>query len=617
MNFIHKTGALLTLAACVAIAVGGAADAQESAMRASIVSLADDAYPNARAIISIENSGAADSPTLDVSSFAVTVDGAAVRVVSADLAGSEAAPLDLLFVIDTSGSMEGAPLASAKAAAKALIAELGAHDRIALLHFGDNVTLAQDFTADRGLINAAVDGLVAQGNTALYQATAAGSVKIAASGASRRAVVLLSDGADFGGRSAATREEAVAAAESAGVPFFTIAQGIDLDRPYLQQVAEVTRGRYLEAPRPEDLSALYVGVGRLLRSQYVVTFDASSASASAGSQVAITVTDGDQRASAESAYRPGADFLPTITIEGLAAGDVLDAPRDITVAVSSGTPRIRWYVDDVNVLEASAAPYVFRFDPAQFAAGAHTLKVVVGDGPSPIEQSVSFRSTPPAVSSGGGLSILPVAAVMGVLLLMGVAFFAVRRRASRGDAPIPAEQRTTSWAAQIAQKRAAAGQTEENTAIEAPPEDIGRALGVLISRSGSDLGSEYTVGGKPVSIGASARCGVRITDPDLASEEARIWVRGDHLMLHMFTRLSTVEAGGNAGSWQILDPGDIFPIGQHAFEFRLLPTGRPVQDAPAPTADASGVPNILRDSGPERRPQPQTGRLSDLMPRAD
>ncbi len=613
MNVIHKTGALLTLAACAVIAAAAAVDAQDSPMRASIMSLADDVYPNARAIISIEDSGAEDKPSLGAASFTVTIDGAPVNVVSAELAGSEDAPLYLLFVIDTSGSMEGAPLASAKAAAKALIAELGVHDHIALLHFGDDVTLAQDFTADRGLINAALDGLVAQGNTALYQATAAGSVKIGTSGANRRAVVLLSDGADFGGRSIATREEAVAAAGSAGVPFFAIAQGVDLDRPYLQRIAEVTNGRYLEAPRPEDLNALYVSIGRLLRSQYVVTFNASSASASAASQVAITVTDGDQSAAAESVYRPGADFLPAISIEGLAAGDELNAPRDITVVVSSGAPKIRWYVDDVNVLEASAAPYVFRFDPGQFAAGAHTLKVAVGDGPSSIEQSVAFRSTPPAVSSGGGAPILPVAGVMGVLVLAGIAFLAVRRRAPRGDAPIPAEQRTTSWAAQIAQKRDAAGVTAEKTTAEAAPDDIDQALGVLISRSGSDLGSEYTVGGQPVSIGASARCAVRITDSDLASEEARIWVRGEHLMLHMFTRLSTVEAGGNAGSWQILEPGDTFPIGQHNFEFRLLPAGKPAHDAPA----SATAPNVLRDPEPEPRPLPQPGRFSDLMPRAD
>lgn len=242
MNFVHKTAAaIVALGACFSLF---SAHAQEAQLRVSIPSISDGAYPEARAIVSVENAGDSTAP-LTQDEFSVTIDDQPASVISAQLAGSEDAPLELLFVIDTSGSMEGAPLAGAKAAAKALIGELSPQDRIAIINFGDEVNLAQDFTADRALINGAIDGLVARGNTALYQATAASAVKISTSPASRRAVVLLSDGADFGGRSIATRDEAIAAAANAGVMYFTIAQGNDLDLPYLQQVADVTKGRML------------------------------------------------------------------------------------------------------------------------------------------------------------------------------------------------------------------------------------------------------------------------------------------------------------------------------------------------------------------------------------
>jgi hypothetical protein len=511
--------------------------------------------------------------------------------------------------------MSGAPLTNAKAAAKALMAELAPEDRIALLHFGDAVRFAQPFTADRALIDAALDGLVAQGNTALYQATSAGAVAIADSRASRRAVVLLSDGADFGGSSIATREEAVAAAAGIGVPFFAIAQGTDLDRPYLQQIADVTNGRYLEAPRPEDLNALYVSIGRLLRSQYIVTFDASSASASVGSMVAITVTAGASVSVAESRFKPDPDFQPSFSILGLAAGDTIDKPREVTISISGGALRTRWYVDDVNVLEANAAPYGFTIDPGQFTAGAHTLRVTIGDGPSPIETIVAFSSVPPAAPAGGGTPIVPVAAAAGVLLVAGVAFVVVRRRAPLRGGAIPVEQRITSWATQIARNKGAVGDLGEPTETGTAPEDVGQALGRLISRVGSDLDTEYTVGGKPVSIGAGSRCGVHIKDPGLASEEARIWVRGDHLMLHMFTRLSSVESGGNAGGWRILEAGDSFRIGHHTFEFQLLSAKEPLEDTRQLPIERASVPNVLRDLEPQPRPQP--GLFSDMMPRAD
>ncbi|HEY7465246.1 MAG TPA: VWA domain-containing protein, partial [Dehalococcoidia bacterium] len=392
MNFVHRS-AVFAVVALALVCSASTARAQEAQLRVTITAISDDSYPNARAIVGIENTGEA-APVLTAENFTIDIDGHAAPVSTAQLAASEDAPLDLLITFDTSGSMEGAPLASAKAAAKALIAELDAADRIALIHFGDEVRLAQDFTSDRVLINGAIDALVAQGNTALYQATAASAVKISGSPASRRAVVLLSDGADAGGASIATREEAIAGAAGAGVPYFTIAAGTELDLPYLQQVADVTRGRMLQAPRPEDLNALYVSIGRLLRSQYVVTFDASAASATDGVQVVITVKSGDAVSSAEARYTPGSGFLPTITISGVSANETLELPRDITAAISVGAPRLRWYVDDVNVLEQTAPPYIFTYDPARFSEGDHNVRAVIGDGAAAVESSVALKSIP-------------------------------------------------------------------------------------------------------------------------------------------------------------------------------------------------------------------------------
>ena len=594
MNIVQRSLLCLFALACVAIASAHASvRAQDSGIETTIISIDDDEYPQARAIISVENAAADAGATLTKEQFSATVDRQPANIVSADLITSESAPLDLLLVIDTSGSMAGAPIDGAKAAAKALVGELGAQDRIALLHFGDAVALSQDFTADRALINAAIDRLVAEGNTALYQATAAASVKIGTSQASRRVVVLLSDGADFGGASTATREDALAAAASVDVPFFTIAQGNDLDLPYLQQLADGTTGRLLQAPQPSDLEALYVSLGRLLRSQYVVTFDASGASIDDGSDVAITVTVDGVSATDQARYQPGAGFLPVVDIEGLTAGETVIEPRQITVKVSRGTPHVTWYIDDVNVMELDAPPYVYTFEPKAFDGGDHRMRVAVGDGPSGIETGISFSSVAPPAS--GGSPVLLYALVAGAMVIGAGAFVLMKKRKRPARAvPIPADQRLKSWATQVAEK---AGPIERPTEGDGTKEDIGIAMGRLVSRAGNDAGNEYLVGGKPVSIGAGTNCGVRIADPELASEEARIWVRGEHLMYHKFTRLTTLEAEGVAGGWQILEPGDTFQIGQHTFEFKLLER--------ATSADP------LSGADPPRT------RLGDMMPRAD
>jgi VWFA-related protein len=592
--------------------------AQDGGLRITITSIADEAYPNARAIVGIEDTQDGGGAALDASNFTVTVDGQPATIVSADLAGEEDEPLDTLILMDTSGTTQGAPLAAAKSAAKAFLLELSPADRVAVMSFSDEVHLLQDYTDDRALATAAIDALTSGGNTALYQATTVAALKAAQAPARRKAVILLSDAAgEYGNKSVATREEAVAAATNAAVPFFNIAQGSGEDLAYFQTIAEATQGKLLQAADPGELEALYVSIGRLLRSQYVVTFDASAAATEGGSRVLVTLTAGERSSTAEQTYSPGDGFLPTFSIDGVTAGETLREPREITATVSSGAPRVRWYVDEVNVFEINEPPYVFRYDPAAFGEGEHTLRVAVGDGAAAIESSVSFSSTPPAVSSGGGPPVIPIAGVAAAVLLAAGGFMFAKRRATNGDRPIPADQRTKSWAQQVAQRRASGEAVEGEGAApvsgegNVTREDIGQAMGLLISRAGIDLGSEYTVGGKPVSIGAAARCGVRINDPDLASEEARIWVRGEHLMLHMFTRLTTIEAGGSSGSWQILEPGDAFDIGQHTFEFRLLPSTQ----AAAPTPEET--PNVLRDQRPAPEPPPPGTRFGDMMPRAD
>lgn len=610
--------ASLLLAACVNLGF-----AQTDELRLQVTSVADDVYPNARIIVGVEDASGAAPNELTPENWLVSLNGTPVDVTGAELASSEDAPLDVAIVVDSSGSMDGAPLAAAKEAAKAFIAELQANDRVALMRFGNDVVLVQDFTADRALTSAAIDALVAEGNTALYSATTQAASLIGSSPASRRAVVLLSDGADFGGRSTATRDEAIYASAATGVPYFVIAQGSDLDRPYLQLLAEVTRGRYLEAPNPGDLQSLYVGLGRLLRSQYVITFDASSASAGAASDVTVTLTDGPRTASARTAYTPGESFLPQLTLLGIAAGDKLSSPREVTAELSAGAGKITWYVDDVNVLEQNAPPYVFTYDPAAFDEGAHTLRVTVGDGEGGPEQSITLSSTPPAAASDGGSPTLVYVGVGGLIgLVVAIAFFFMKAKRKPVERAIPADQRTTSWAQQVAQRaaepRVAPPRAAERSANDTSgaQEDIGKALGLLVSRAGTDLGNEYRVGGKTVSIGAGPRCGVRIDDPALAFEEARIWVRDGHLMLHKFTKLTAMELQGASGGWEILEPGDRFEIGQHTFEFKLLPEG-----ALSPEASES-TPNVLRDrpadaNEPPANPDQPRSRFSDLMPRAD
>ncbi len=617
------------LLSIVAIAVMGAtvtvAHAQQpSSLRADIASIAAGDYPSARAVVNIDAAGVFDIKSLTATNFAATVGGTPAPILSADLASSQNAPLDVLLLMDVSGSMAGEPMKQSKEAAKGLVQQLAPNDRVAVMSFADTVKLVQDYTIERGNVNSAIDGLAAKGNTALYDATAAAAFKsgTSGSGSTRRAIILLSDGAQDGVKLKTTRDQALTAATSAGVPFFAIGEGKGIDQAYLTQLATSSRGRYLEAPKATDLTGLFASIGELLTSQFIVTFDASAAPASADTPVTITLDAGGTKATAQATFKPGAAFAPppiAVVLTGITEGESLSQAR-VVMAVfdaTQGLTRVAFYVDGVNVFETAKAPYEFTFDPHAYGAASHTLKAGVVAGTRTFDSpAVSFTSTiaaPPPTSSGSSsrLPLLPIAggvALLVVLFLAGTVVMRLRR--SAGDITISgpaADQRITPW---VARHRNLEPRAEE-TVNELPAvavEEVGEPMGVLVSRGGLLLGTEYVVGGKPVIIGSAARCAVRINDPSLAGEEARIWVRDEHLMVHKMSRLSDIAADGVSGGWTILQPGDTLDIGEHRFEFRLW------AEPPPPTEDEppTPVPNILRDPDAPRPigPRPSTAPAS-------
>ncbi|MGH8945545.1 MAG: vWA domain-containing protein, partial [Acidimicrobiia bacterium] len=104
--------------------------------------------------------------------------------------------LDVVLVIDTSGSMKGAPIEAAKAAAVGFLQQIPAQARVAVIGFGGTPELASPFSSDRSFLIAAVQGLEAQGETALYDALVTGVDELAGGSAKRKALIVLSDGGD-------------------------------------------------------------------------------------------------------------------------------------------------------------------------------------------------------------------------------------------------------------------------------------------------------------------------------------------------------------------------------------------------------------------------------------
>lgn len=179
-----------------------------------------------------------------------------------------------VLVIDTSSSMAGAPFENAQEAARRYIGALGPNDPVAIIAFDSTVRTLQDYTTDKAALLATIDNISFGGQTALYDATLAGIEKAAEAPLSRRAVVILSDGGEFGGVSKSLREDSFTAATIRGVPVYTVGLGWSVDRRFLEVISAESNAALYESPTPDELLGIYDRLAFLFRSQYIVTLNA-------------------------------------------------------------------------------------------------------------------------------------------------------------------------------------------------------------------------------------------------------------------------------------------------------------------------------------------------------
>ena len=114
---------------------------------------------------------------------------------------SERVPVSLGITLDTSGSMAGEKMESARQALDRFLLELLApDDDVFLIRFGASPQLVQDWTAEKELVSRRLARISPAGGTAMYDAVAE-AVPISQGGAHRKkAVLIVSDGNDTNSR---------------------------------------------------------------------------------------------------------------------------------------------------------------------------------------------------------------------------------------------------------------------------------------------------------------------------------------------------------------------------------------------------------------------------------
>ncbi|MFQ3568387.1 MAG: VWA domain-containing protein, partial [Aggregatilineales bacterium] len=320
---------------------------------------------------------------LTVNDFVVDADfGFPARIVRVQNVTAEEVPFAAVLVIDVSDSMFGFPLARAREAAAAFVDIVDERDPVALIAFGTRVELVQDFTTDSDLLLAAIDSLTNAGQTALYQAAYEGIDLAANAPEPRRVMILLSDGAEFGGLSRVTPEEVFQHALERGVTVYTIGLGFGADRSFLERLAEVTFGRFYESPTPNELVRIYTELAETLRSQYIITLEVQVPLD--GTEYTLELGLSGDDAAAATRFRapipipvvrlpefPEAEIATPFSLEFDVLAD--DPLLNVTAVVTDAAGGI--------VSEAALDPArpQYLIDPEQFPPGRYGLTVIALD----------------------------------------------------------------------------------------------------------------------------------------------------------------------------------------------------------------------------------------------
>jgi Ca-activated chloride channel family protein len=178
-------------------------------------------------------------------------------------------PAAVALAIDRSFSMKGTPLTMARTAGRAFVASLKPDDRAMLISISGEVEVLTPLSGDRAALFQALDALDPWSTTSLNDALIR-SIDLLEGEVGRRAIVVLSDGADR--YSAASEADVVERARRSDVMIYPVA--IAKERPGLfVELATVSGGRSFHLREPRALQPTLEAIANDLRAQYLIGYE--------------------------------------------------------------------------------------------------------------------------------------------------------------------------------------------------------------------------------------------------------------------------------------------------------------------------------------------------------
>lgn len=206
-----------------------------------------------------------------------------------------------MLVVDTSGSMGEAGMATVREATAAFLKAAPKDVAVGLVSFAGTAGVDVAPTLDRARVQKTVNSLRSRGETSLYDAVIVGASALGAY--TDRSLLLLSDGGDT--RSKATRAAATAAVKNRGVRAEIIGfKTDDSDNSVLKGFAQAGGGSVASAGNTASVSRAFAAAAKALDSQ--VTFTVKAAGLGGPQPVVVTGLAGARSFRANSTVDFGA-----------------------------------------------------------------------------------------------------------------------------------------------------------------------------------------------------------------------------------------------------------------------------------------------------------------------
>lgn len=210
---------------------------------------------------------------LNAKLFSIFEDGVEQKI---DIFEAEETPFAAVILIDSSGSMESR-VSLARAAAIQFLAGLRSDDFVAIYSFDSKINLVQDFSNSRDIREQVFD-LKSEGMTVLNDAVYKAAEVLSKRAEKRRAIIVLSDGADTMSQKRA--DKALSAALAAGCTIYTVdmsaindnSAGRRQNQGVLKNFAERSGGRFVETPGGLAMRDAFKSIVAELGVQYTLAY---------------------------------------------------------------------------------------------------------------------------------------------------------------------------------------------------------------------------------------------------------------------------------------------------------------------------------------------------------